>query len=609
MATIREDFFTQLSAGAKWDVGVSINRTNPLPLDVYSVFDSRSALDSYVAGKFSYPGQILALIKADETIIYYLDQNKQLKEIGANLSADGKTIAINDEGKISLHNLPTDLTKTYNAVLVNGELSWVEPSATTVEGLDTRLTAAEREIDSLTEQVTALGSAFEFKGTADHFANDKLYGTDGNEITGTTGDVYQVGDKEYAYDGTKWVELGFNIDLSSYATKDYADQAEADALSAAKAYTDEKVGDIDFSTLATKEELKATDDKAVKNAEDIATNVTAIANNKTLIESVQNVANAAATKTEFNELKGTVEGHTTTIGTLQSTLNETKGKAEANETAITSLDAIVKGHTTSVNDLTQRMSAAETSLSETKGTVASHTTEIGKNAGDIANLTTALGITNGKVAANETAIGNINTTLGEKANSADVYTKTEIEGIIGTRDGKTVVELIKASEYNDTQVKKDISANTTLINTLIGADTGKSVRTIAADEINTLIGGVSDADTIEGITSLIEYVNTNGATVKGMQTDIANNTAAITKLNGGADVEGSVLAMIAANAPVIATTEKAGIVKSVASTVENGVMVAEDGTMSVNNINVNKLSQTEGEYLVLDGGNAGVIAE
>ena len=273
------------------------------------------------------------------------------------------------------------------------------------------------------------------------------------------------------------------------------------------------------------------------------------------------------------------------------------------------MDAIVKGHTTSVNDLTQRMSAAETSLSETKGTVSTHTADIAKNAEDITNLSTPLGTANGKITANEIAIGNINTTLGEKANSADVYTKTEIEGIIGTRDGKTVVELIKASEYNDTQVKKDISANTTLINTLIGADTGKSVRTIAADEINTLIGGVSDADTIEGITSLIEYVNTNGATVKGMQTDIANNTAAITKLNGGADVEGSVLSMIAANAPVIATVEKAGVVKAVASTVENGVAIAADGTMSVNNIKVNNLSQTEGEYLVLDGGNAGVIAE
>ena len=33
------------------------------------------------------------------------------------------------------------------------------------------------------------------------------------------GDVYQVGEKEYAYDGDSWVELGFNIDLTAYATK------------------------------------------------------------------------------------------------------------------------------------------------------------------------------------------------------------------------------------------------------------------------------------------------------------------------------------------------------------------------------------------------------
>ena len=37
-------------------------------------------------------------------------------------------------------------------------------------------------------------------------------------ITGNEGDVYQVrdNDKEYAYNGTEWVELGFNINLDDY---------------------------------------------------------------------------------------------------------------------------------------------------------------------------------------------------------------------------------------------------------------------------------------------------------------------------------------------------------------------------------------------------------
>ena len=37
---------------------------------------------------------------------------------------------------------------------------------------------------------------------------------------------------------------------------------------------------------------------------------------------------------------------------------------------------------------------------------------------------------------------------------------------------------------------------------------------------------------------------------------------------------------------------------------ENKVAVMEDGTMSVNNINVNKLVQTSGDTLVLYGGSA-----
>lgn len=74
--SIRDDFFTALTNGAKWDVGVSINRTNPLPLDQYSVFKTETELDAYIGGAFAYPGQIIALVDENATTIYYLDQNK-----------------------------------------------------------------------------------------------------------------------------------------------------------------------------------------------------------------------------------------------------------------------------------------------------------------------------------------------------------------------------------------------------------------------------------------------------------------------------------------------------------------------------------------------------
>lgn len=51
-----------------------------------------------------------------------------------------------------------------------------------------------------------------------------------------------------------------------------------------------------------------------------------------------------------------------------------------------------------------------------------------------------------------------------------------------------------------------------------------------------------------------------------------------------------------------ATAEKPGVVKS--SEADNGVLVAEDGTMSVNRISTSKLFVPEGEELVLNGGTA-----
>ena len=52
----------------------------------------------------------------------------------------------------------------------------------------------------------------------------------------------------------------------------------------------------------------------------------------------------------------------------------------------------------------------------------------------------------------------------------------------------------------------------------------------------------------------------------------------------------------------IANNEELGVVKS--SSAENKVAVAEDGTMSVNSLNVNKLVQTDGEELIINCGAA-----
>ena len=65
---------------------------------------------------------------------------------------------------------------------------------------------------------------FHFVGEAESVSED---GTKivfkGKEIVASeanVGEVYQIGDAEYASNGTSWIKLGFNIDLSPYATKE-----------------------------------------------------------------------------------------------------------------------------------------------------------------------------------------------------------------------------------------------------------------------------------------------------------------------------------------------------------------------------------------------------
>jgi hypothetical protein len=120
-----------------------------------------------------------------------------------------------------------------------------------------------------------------------------------------------------------------------------------------------------------------------------------------------------------------------------------------------------------------------------------------------------------------------------------------------------------------------------------------------ADAIALLTNG-ADPDVIDGVNDLIKYVGDHGSEV----TDIFNRLDGI----GGEEEPATVIEAInqAVSASIytlpVATLEALGGVKS--SAAENKVAVAEDGTMEVNSVNVNKLVQTAGDELVLNGGKA-----
>lgn len=112
-----------------------------------------------------------------------------------------------------------------------------------------------------------------------------------------------------------------------------------------------------------------------------------------------------------------------------------------------------------------------------------------------------------------------------------------------------------------------------------------------------LKAGLTPADSDTGA-DVATKVNENfkNAADKFTELERAVNTATVKEVKIGGEtqvIEDGVL-----DIPV-GSSEKAGIVKS--SDEKNKVGITEDGTMEVTSLDVNKLVQEEGDYLIIDG--------
>lgn len=154
----------------------SFARANGQPLDASEVYYSLEAAQAYAATAQAYIGQKIVVIENGVVTHYSVeDTNGALKELGSKPVADGTTISIDENGKITLANIADKKEGTYNAVLVNGTLTWVKPSETTVEGLNDLIAALTTRTEALE---TAVGKAAEgdnaatglFKAIADEIA-------------------------------------------------------------------------------------------------------------------------------------------------------------------------------------------------------------------------------------------------------------------------------------------------------------------------------------------------------------------------------------------------------------------------------------------------------
>lgn len=366
-------------------------------------------------------------------------------------------------------------------------------------------------------------------------------------------------------------------------------------VSAAKTQADKGVDDA-----------AAADAKAVKNAGDIAAQNARLVVVEGLVGDADNglVKDVAALKAsetthaaEYSALKGTVDGHTSAIAgkAEQSTVDAISAKAVANETAIKTL--------------------------------------------------------------NETTIPEVNAEIAKKANSADVYTKSEIGAIA---EGKTIVKMIEeaqaAATYDDTAVKQLIAdeaataraaeeANAAAIDKVakdLAAEVDRAGKAEASlservETMEAFWGAATDNNTIDRLTEIVTYIENDKSGALTMAGDIQANTDAIaaiyTAADGDAPASGVLVTEIAriekkandnTNAiaaindtqnGILATAEAytdaaiAGLPKATADKlglvkVDNvTIQAAEDGVISVKAISTDLLIQGNNP-LVLRGGSA-----
>ena len=684
--------------GTSMSFGNAMLRGNGVPLDITEVYDSYAAAVNYAANNpVAYEGQLLAVTENGDTTVYVITPKSQgtiqidpdmdgvtqevdvyIKEVGSMPTADGVTIELVD-GALKLVGLAgLDSAKTYQPVLVNGKLTWQEPSTTTVEGLDTRLQAAEEDIDNIQSVV-------------------------GNTESGLVKDVTDVkaAASANAANITKLEEDYGKADASLKSELQTEIQtAVSTALAEAKKYADDNDSDTVYDDTDVRALIKAAQDKADAVARDLATESDDRSSADTALEASLKayVGEEIGKQAHFSakvvdstdDMKDSttlylmktaesgedqyeewmlIEGTPVKIGTtatdltdyvtndaLDTALSTQKSDLEAQIGTVSDKLAEDKAELAEqISDVSGDLSSFKTSVSETyetKATVKQRDDElqaaidelageVAKKAdagisADIAEAADAAAAAQTKANENAEAISSLQAadeSLGNRVKSledvgaeknviADVseeftidsetrklsvnkISTDKVDGLNATLsdqsdriDGKVST---KTSEYNGAQVEWRL---------LTPQEQAKLAALTIGDNGNIELSGKVTAQNVEGLS---EFLTQNRDSIAGLLS--VENQAKLESVESGAQanvLEGirinngtplTILADKTVNIP-FATNDTYGVVLS--SYGENMVSVKDDGTMEVNSLNVNRLQQTEGDTLILNGGNSSV---
>lgn len=215
----------------------------------------------------------------------------------------------------------------------------------------------------------------------------------------------------------------------------------------------------------------------------------------------------------------------------------------------------------------------------------------------------------GKEQANATAIAGVKSRVdaflaAAEVGDAAVDTLKEIQTYITTH-GSAADQMVKDIATNKKAVEDEATRAKTAEGTNATAISDEATRAKAAEKANAdaIATETTRAETAEkaNADAIAELKKADYAGITSEK--IAKWDAAQANVIEKIQVNGTEIAISekTVNIP-LATAARAGLI--ISSDVENAISVSNTGIATVNNINVNKLVQTAGDELILDGGNA-----
>ena len=465
-------FFEDLSTKVTWSAGVAFERSNALPIDKYSVFESLTAAENYIATSgVAYPGQVIAVHGETAGVfsVNYIDGNGSLQQVGQSTEGDEASIHLDENGKLSLFGFADAEAGAQLSKDADGKLVWAKPSTETVDGmqsaitsLDGRVTTAERKITTAEGKITnletkvgSIGNVMNFAGVIADIANVGAIGHEAGDVIiekKTSGDTVVT---------TEYICVEEEVD--GVSTKRWESLGDPDGVVALE------------GRVSTLETWKTGADTT------ISTN----SSNLSSLTSTVGTADdeASATGSVFARIAQNAADIATKAS--QADLNTATDNISTNETAISGLDS--------------RVSAAETNL----GTKVDQSTY-------------------------NTGIANINKAIGNKADASSVYTKTEVDNKLSESLGNKV----DSSTYTQkiSEIEETVSGHTSSIKALNTTVSGHT------ESINTINGKIADMASANALSDLTTTVNGLSTTVGGHTTSISSLQGSVTTLtNNKAD--------------------------------------------------------------------------